>query len=70
MLGIIAGVTELVPVIGPIIGAIPGILVALSTSSDHIGWVLLLYVAVQQIENTILVPRIQGNAVTIHPPQS
>ena len=67
LLGIIAGVTELVPVIGPIIGAIPGLLVALATSPDKIAWVLLLYVAVQQIENTLLVPRIQGDAVNIHP---
>ena len=67
LLGIIAGVTELVPVIGPIIGAIPGLLVALATAPDKIAWVLLLYVAVQQIENTLLVPRIQGDAVNIHP---
>lgn len=67
ILGVIAGVTELIPVIGPIIGAIPGLLVALATSPDKIGWVLLLYVAVQQIENTLLVPRIQGSAVNIHP---
>ncbi len=67
LLGIIAGVTELVPVIGPIIGAIPGLLVALATSPDKIAWVLLLYVAVQQIENTLLVPRIQGSAVNMHP---
>ncbi len=67
VLGIIAGVTELVPVIGPIIGAIPGLLVALATSPSQFVWVLLLYVAVQQVENTLLVPRIQGNAVNLHP---
>ena len=67
LLGIVSGVTELFPVIGPILGAIPGLLVTLSTSPDKFFWVLLLYVGVQQVENAILVPRIQGGAVHIHP---
>ena len=67
LLGIISGVTELLPVVGPILGAIPGLLVTLATSPEKFVWVLILYVAVQQIENTLLVPRIQGKAVHLHP---
>ena len=67
VLGIISGVTELLPVIGPILGAIPGLLVTLATSPEKFFWVLILYVAVQQVENAILVPRIQGQAVHLHP---
>lgn len=67
LLGIISGVTELLPVVGPILGAIPGLLVTLATSPEKFLWVLILYVAVQQIENTLLVPRIQGDAVNLHP---
>ena len=67
LLGLIAGVTELVPVIGPLLGAIPGVLVALATSPSDLPWVLLLYVGVQVVENAVLVPRIQGRAVEIHP---
>ena len=67
LLGIISGVTELLPVIGPILGAIPGLLVTLANSPEKFVWVLILYVAVQQIENTLLVPRIQGDAVNLHP---
>ena len=67
LLAIISGVTELLPVIGPILGAIPGLLVTLANSPDKFVWVLILYVAVQQIENMLLVPRIQGEAVHLHP---
>ena len=67
LLGIISGVTELFPVIGPILGAIPGLLVTLATSPDKFFWVLILYVGVQQVENALLVPRIQGKAVNLHP---
>ena len=67
VLGVIAGVTELVPVIGPLLGAIPGSLVTLATSPNDLVPVLLLYVGIQLVENALLVPRIQGRAVEIHP---
>ena len=67
LLGIVVGVTELIPVIGPLLGAIPGVLVTLATSPEDLIWVVLLYVGIQLVENTLLVPRIQGHAVNIHP---
>jgi predicted PurR-regulated permease PerM len=67
VLGIIAGITELVPVIGPIIGAIPAIIITLATDPEKAWIVLLFYVVVQQVENAVLVPRIQGQAVEMHP---
>ena len=67
LLGVIAGITELVPVIGPLLGAIPGVLVALATSPEDVVWVILLYVGIQLVENVLLLPRIQGKAVDIHP---
>lgn len=67
LLGLVAGVTELIPVIGPLLGAVPGILVTLASSPEKILWVLSLYVGIQLIENTLLVPRIQGHAVQMHP---
>ena len=67
LLGLIAGVFELIPIIGPLLGAIPGILVALATSPGDLLWVVLLYTGVQLVENAVLVPRIQGRAVDIHP---
>ena len=67
LLAIVAGIFELVPVIGPLLGAIPGILVTLATSPGDIAWVVLLYVVIQLVENALLVPRLQSQAVDIHP---
>ena len=66
-LGIFAGVTELIPIIGPWLGAIPAIVIVAATDPGLLPWVALLYVVVQQLENTVLVPRIQGNALDLHP---
>ena len=67
LLGLVAGITEAIPVVGPIIGAVPGIVVTLATDPQKIVWVLALYLASQLLENSLLVPRIQGNAVHMHP---
>ena len=67
LLGIVAGVTELIPIIGPLLGAIPGVFVTLATAPEKVLWVVLLYAGVQAVENTVLVPRIQGHAVGVHP---
>ena len=67
LLAVIAGVSELIPVIGPLIGAIPGILVTLATSPEDLVWVILLYVGIQLVQNAFLAPRIQGQAVELHP---
>lgn len=66
-LGVWAGVTELVPIIGPWLGAIPGLVLILATDIDMLPWVALVYLAVQQVENNFLVPRIQGQALDLHP---
>ena len=67
LLGIIAGITELIPIIGPWIGGAAGVIVTLATAPEKALWVLLLYLAIQFAENAILVPRIQGNALRLHP---
>ncbi|HEX5690588.1 MAG TPA: AI-2E family transporter, partial [Roseiflexaceae bacterium] len=66
LLSIIAGITELIPIIGPIIGAIPGVIIGFTVSPATGLAVLLVYVAVQQLENNFLVPRIIGESVGIH----
>ena len=66
-LAIFAGITELIPIIGPWIGALPALVIVAATEPDKIVWVLLLYLGVQQLENNFLVPRVQGHAVNIHP---
>lgn len=67
VLGVIAAITELVPVIGPIIGAIPAVLLALTDNPVSALWVILLYVVIQQVENAVLVPKIVGDALQLHP---
>lgn len=66
-LGVFAGITELIPIIGPWIGAIPALMIVAATDPGLMIWVALLYLGVQQVENNLLVPRIQGHAVDIHP---
>jgi predicted PurR-regulated permease PerM len=66
-LAIIAGITEMVPIIGPIIGAIPAILVALANDPVKALWVALAFLAIQQIENNLIVPKIQGDMLRMHP---
>ncbi len=66
-LAVFAGITELIPLIGPWIGAIPALAIVAATDPGLFLWVALLYLVVQQVENILLVPRIQGGAVAIHP---
>jgi predicted PurR-regulated permease PerM len=66
-LSVIAGIFELLPIIGPILSAIPAILLALTAGAQPALAALLLYLIVQQVENNILVPKIQGDAVELHP---
>ena len=66
-LAIFAGISELIPIIGPWIGVLPAVVIVAATEPDKIIWVLLLYLGVQQVENNFLVPRVQGHAVNLHP---
>jgi predicted PurR-regulated permease PerM len=67
LLSIIAGVLELVPIIGPIISAVPAVLLAATAGIAAIVAALVMYTLVQQLENNFLVPKIQGTAVELHP---
>jgi predicted PurR-regulated permease PerM len=67
LLGTIAGVLELIPILGPYMGALPAVLIALVKEPILALWTALAFAAIQQIENLFLVPRISGNAVRFHP---
>jgi predicted PurR-regulated permease PerM len=67
VLALIAGVLEAVPMIGPLLGAIPAALIALSIAPDKLIWVIVATVVIQQLENTLLVPRIMKKAVGVNP---
>lgn len=66
-LGVIAAFTEFIPVLGPILGAIPAVIIAL-TVNPWIGLIVLIfYIVVQQLENYILVPKIMQKTVGLSP---
>ncbi len=67
VLSVVAGVFELLPIIGPILSAIPAVLIALTAGLEPAIAAVVLYSVVQQVENNVLVPKIQGDAVELHP---
>ncbi len=67
LLGTIAGVTEIIPVFGPYIGALAPVLIALIDRPIRALWVALSFAAIQQVENLFLTPRISGHSVRFHP---
>lgn len=66
-LGILAGLLELVPFVGPIVAGSAAVLVALSGSSSLALYTLLLFVALQQIESNILVPLVSRFTTSLNP---
>ncbi len=66
-LGLIAGITELIPTVGPYLGMLPAALIGLSQSPMTAVWVIVLYWLIQQTENNFLVPRIMSRATGLNP---
>ncbi len=67
VLALVAGLTEFMPLIGPVIGAIPAVFIAFNQDPLLALWVLLLYVLIQRLENDLLVPRVMQKAVGLNP---
>jgi predicted PurR-regulated permease PerM len=66
-LGFVAGVLEFIPYLGPILSAIPALLIASTQSWEMVGWTLGLFIVVQQVENNIILPLVTGRAVDLPP---
>jgi predicted PurR-regulated permease PerM len=67
LLGLLAGLLEVVPIVGPALGALPAIAVALTGQPGQVVWVLVAMGAIQLVENTFLVPRVMGHTVGVNP---
>lgn len=67
LLGVAAGITELIPMVGPVLGAIPAIVVALFGPPWKILGVVALFTLIQQAENHLLVPRVMRISVGLSP---
>lgn len=66
-LGAFAGLVELVPMIGPFAGALPALLLAAPLGGPTLLWTAIAFLVIQQIESNVLVPRVVGHAVGLHP---
>lgn len=66
-LGFLAGLSEFVPIVGPILSAVPAVLLSASEGGSTILWVIGLYVLVQQVESNIIMPLVQRETVDLPP---
>lgn len=67
VLALAAGLMEIVPMVGPLIGAIPAAIIALTISPSMFIWVVVATIVIQQVENSLLVPRVMRRAVGVNP---
>jgi predicted PurR-regulated permease PerM len=67
VLGLIAGVFEAVPFVGPLLSAVPALLFALGKGGNTPLWVLAAYLAIQALENNVILPLIMAREMKLHP---
>jgi predicted PurR-regulated permease PerM len=67
LFGVWAGITELIPDIGPWLGAAPPVLYALVQHPLSALWVALLFLGIQQLEGHVVVPKVMGHSLRLHP---
>jgi predicted PurR-regulated permease PerM len=67
LIGILAFLFELIPMVGPILASLPAVMISLTQPFPLVVYVIVFFVAMQLIENNVLAPRITGGAVGLHP---
>ena len=67
VLGLIAGVLEAVPYLGPLLSAVPALLLAVGKGGMTPLWVVLAYLAIQALENNVILPLIMARGMKLHP---
>jgi predicted PurR-regulated permease PerM len=67
VLALIAGILEAVPYVGPILSAIPALLLALGKGGMTPLWVVLAYLTIQALENNVILPLIMARNIKLHP---
>lgn len=67
VLGLIAGILEAVPYIGPLVSAVPAVLLAFGEGGLTPLWVLLAYLVIQALENNVIMPTIMAHGLKLHP---
>lgn len=66
LLGALSFVLEAVPMLGPLLGAVPALILALPLGFDKVIWVVAALVVIQQLENNVLVPRVMDKTVGVN----
>lgn len=67
VIGLLAGIVEMIPLIGPIIGAIPPVLLGLLQGSAVMVKVIIFYIIVQQLDGHLVMPKLMGTIIKVHP---
>lgn len=67
LFAVVAGFLNVIPTLGPILAAIPPVLITLLSNPMQVIWVLLIYIIVQQIESNIVTPMIMKKQLKLHP---
>jgi predicted PurR-regulated permease PerM len=67
LFGVWAGITELIPYVGPWLGAAPPVFYALVQHPLSALWVVLLFLGIQQLEGHVVVPKVMGHSLRLHP---
>jgi len=70
-IGMIAGVANLIPYLGPIVGAVPALLIAVISNPPNLGvvllWIIITFILVQVIDNSFVSPMVVSKSVDMHP---
>jgi len=70
-IGMLAGVANLIPYLGPIVGAVPALTLAILNNPPNLGivllWIVIVFVIVQVIDNAIVSPLVVSKSVNMHP---
>ncbi len=67
LLGIVAGLLEIIPIVGPILSAVPAVIIALAINPWYALLIVAIYFIIQRFENHILTPLILGKFLELHP---
>ncbi len=67
LLGLVAGLFNVIPYLGPLLGGFPAVLLALLDSPWKALWTLILFTAVNNLEGSVIAPRVVGERVGLHP---
>jgi len=67
VIGLLAFLFEFIPMLGPVLGMIPAVIISLFQSPTPVVVVIIYFIVLQQVESNLIVPRISGHAVGLHP---